>query len=156
MENGADSVMENYNVDLGRMEMVGAALPLQEHWLAQSNVDLLLPPVNVSVLFCYKRKSSDVKSFSVVVANVKASLSQALVSLYPFAGRLVTNMHGELELLCNNEGAGFSQAYADADLEFVDFSGPDVSVEGKLVSARVSHHLAKDDRGLLPLLCIQV
>ena len=124
--------------------------------MAQSNLDLLLPPVNVSVFFCYKRKSSDVKSFSAVVANVKASLSQALASFYPFAGRLVTNMHGEPELLCNNEGAGFSEAYADADLEFVDFSRPDVSVEGKLVPARVSHHLTKDDGGLLPILCIQV
>lgn len=158
MENSASAV-ENYNVELGRREMVAAALPLQEHWLAQSNLDLLLPPVNVSVFFCYNLKSSlssDVKSFSAVVANLKVSLSQALMSFYPFAGRLVTNTHGEPELLCNNEGAGFTQAYADAELEFVDFSRPDVSVEGKLVPARVSDHPAKEGGGLLPLLCVQV
>lgn len=158
IENAASAV-ENYSVEVGRREMVSAALPLQEHWLAQSNLDLLLPPVNVSVFFCYSRKSllsSNVKSFSAVVAHLKASLSQALVSFYPFAGRLVTNTHGEPELLCNNEGAGFSQAFADADLEFVDFSRPDVSVEGKLVPARVLDHLAKDGGSLLPLLCVQV
>lgn len=36
-----------------RSEVVAAVLPMQEHWLPMSNLDLLLPPLDVGVFFCY-------------------------------------------------------------------------------------------------------
>ena len=40
IENGVASDVENYNIEIGQREMVSATV--QEHWLAQSNLDLLL------------------------------------------------------------------------------------------------------------------
>lgn len=108
--------------------------------MPQSNLDLLLPPLHVGIFFCYKGCKSDenVKSFSAFVGNLKSSLSQTLVSFYPFAGTLVMNSSGEPELLCNNEGVEFSEAYADVKLDDVDLSQPDISVEGKIVLSKDS------------------
>ncbi|XP_058006342.1 coniferyl alcohol acyltransferase-like [Hevea brasiliensis] len=44
----------NFTVTVIRKEVVAAVLPLQEHWLPLSNLDLLLPPLDVGVFLCYK------------------------------------------------------------------------------------------------------
>ncbi|CAI0442031.1 unnamed protein product [Linum tenue] len=111
-----------------KKELVAAVLPVQEHWLPLSNLDLLLPPVDVGVFFCYPHGGGDAAA-----AVLKKGLAQALVSYYAFAGELVMSSGGEPELLCNNRGVEFSEAYADVALRELDLYNPDDSVEGKLV-----------------------
>eukprot|EP01018_Ginkgo_biloba_P026913 Gb_17583 [translate_table: standard] len=146
-------ICDDYCLKITATEVVAPALPMQEHWLPQSNLDLLLPPVNVGVFFCYKKPSSK-QSFASVVASLKNSLSEVLVSYYAFAGRLVTNSNGEPELLCNNEGVEFSEAYADIRLAQVDFHNPDATVEGKIVPPRSPFPDKNNDR--VAVFCVQV
>ncbi|KAL6334554.1 hypothetical protein AAG906_018893 [Vitis piasezkii] len=44
-----------FMVTVRRKEVVAAMLPMQKHWLPLSNLDLLLPPIDVAVFFCYKK-----------------------------------------------------------------------------------------------------
>ncbi|KAK9055289.1 hypothetical protein SSX86_026371 [Deinandra increscens subsp. villosa] len=121
-----------FSVSLKKRDIISAALPLQDHWLPMSNLDLLLPPLDVGVFFCYKN------SFSLDVSMniIKKSLAEALVAFYPLAGEIVHNSLGEPELLCNNRGVEFVHAYADIELQNIDLYHPDESVEGKLVPVR--------------------
>ncbi|KAG9450165.1 hypothetical protein H6P81_010130 [Aristolochia fimbriata] len=122
------------HVVINKKEVVAAALPLQDHWLPLSNLDLLLPPIDVGVFFCYRKPEKVAHlSFSSAVGILQKSLAQALVSFYAFAGEVVTNSVGEPELLCNNRGVDFIEASADVELREVDLYNPDASVEGKLV-----------------------
>jgi hypothetical protein len=61
------------------------------------------------------------------------SLAETLVSYYAFAGEVVKNSMGEPELLCNNRGVDFVEAFADVELQSLNLYNPDESVEGKLV-----------------------
>ncbi|KAJ8628954.1 hypothetical protein MRB53_022277 [Persea americana] len=78
------------------IEVEEAALPLQEHCLPLSNLDLLLPPVDVSVFFCYEkpRKRNDL-AFAPMVRILKNALAQTLVSFYAFAGEVIMSSAGE-------------------------------------------------------------
>ncbi|XP_034702253.1 shikimate O-hydroxycinnamoyltransferase-like [Vitis riparia] len=124
---------------LTKKEVVEAMLPMQEHWLPLSNLDLLLPPVDVSVFFCYKNPHDHSVngdhgfSFGSMVGALKIAMSQALVSYYAFAGEVVSNSAGEPELLCNNRGVDFMEAHEDVRQENLNLYNPDVSIEGKLV-----------------------
>ncbi|CDP14267.1 unnamed protein product [Coffea canephora] len=129
-------------VNVKRSEVVAAALPVQEHWLPMSNLDLLLLALDVGVFFCYK-KNNDTTSIPEknlttsptenMVATIKKALAQALVSFYPFAGEVVQNRLGEPELLCNNRGVDFLDAFADIELKDLDLYHPDTSIHGKFV-----------------------
>ncbi|XP_075486577.1 coniferyl alcohol acyltransferase-like [Primulina tabacum] len=121
-------------VKVSKTEVVAAALPIQEHWLPLSNLDLLLPPVDVGIFFCY-RKTKEL-SFETMVGALKKSLAQCLIAYYAFSGQLVTNTAGEPELLCNNRGVDFVEAFADAELMDLDLYNPDETVERKLVPER--------------------
>ena len=134
----------SYSVRVSSKERVAAVLPLQEHWLPLSNLDLLLPPLHYDVFSCYKKPTNGL-SFSGMVSGLKAALAQTLVSYYPLAGELVSNSHGEPELLCNNHGVDFIQAHADVELRDLCLYNPDQSVEGKLVPTKLEG-----------LLCVQV
>lgn len=125
--------MHCFKVQVNKTDAVAAVLPLQDHWLPLSNLDLLLPPVDVAVFFCYSAAGSP---FDRTLAVLKKALAQTLVSYYPFAGRLVKNAAGEPEIFCNNSGVDFVEAAADVDLRDLDLHNPDDSVEGKLVPAR--------------------
>ncbi|PIN14815.1 Alcohol O-acetyltransferase [Handroanthus impetiginosus] len=125
----------DFEVKFTKTEVVAAALPMQEHWLPLSNLDLLLPPVDVGVFFCYKNKPNEF-TFGHMVAVLKKALAQTLVSYYAFSGRLVKNTAGEPELLCNNSGVDFVEAFADVEFKDVNLYNPDESVEGKLVPVR--------------------
>ncbi|KAK7856933.1 omega-hydroxypalmitate o-feruloyl transferase [Quercus suber] len=125
-------------VKVNKREVVAAVLPLQEHWLPLSNLDLLLPPVDVGVFFCYKKNASLLgkdlsNNFPTMVGVLKKALAQALVTYYAFAGQVVSNPVGEPEILCNNRGVDFVEAFAEAELKDLDFYNPDDTVEGKLV-----------------------
>ncbi|KAK9055288.1 hypothetical protein SSX86_026370 [Deinandra increscens subsp. villosa] len=121
-----------FSLSLKKRDIISAALPLQDHWLPMSNLDLLLPPLDVGVFFCYKN------SFPLDVSMniIKKSLAETLVTFYPLAGEIVHNSLGEPELLCNNRGVDFIHAYADMELKNIDFYHPDESLEGKLVPAK--------------------
>lgn len=122
-----------FTVNVTNEEVVAAALPMQEHWLPLSNLDLILPPVDVGVFFCYNNPMISIGTHSNIVACLKHSLAEALVSYYAFAGEVVANSMGEPEILCNNRGVDFVEAFADVELQSLNLYNPDESVEGKLV-----------------------
>lgn len=129
---------DDYHVKIVSKEVVVNALPLQEHRLPLSNLDMLVPPVSVSVFLCYKKPVTIPEEYSSFAEeatshNLKSSLSDALVYYYAFAGRMVSNTSGEPELLCNNQGVEFVEACANIGLAELDFYNPDQTVEGKLV-----------------------
>ncbi|XP_035548450.1 shikimate O-hydroxycinnamoyltransferase-like [Juglans regia] len=133
-----------YIVRVSKTEMVAAVLPLQEHWLPLSNLDLLLPLVDVGVFFCYKKPAAtsgddadnQLSAFESMVGVLKKALAQTLVSHYAFAGEVVPNLVGEPEILCNNGGVCFVEAFAEVDLKDLNLYNPDESIEGKLVPQR--------------------
>ena len=124
--------MSLFEVKVCKTEKVAAALPMQEHWLPLSNLDLLLPPVDFGVFFCYEHGETE-QHFSQIVGALKKALALTLVSYYAFAGVLVRNGAGEPELLCNNSGVDFVEAVSDAALEDLNLYNPDDCVAGKLV-----------------------
>ncbi|XP_038984253.1 coniferyl alcohol acyltransferase-like [Phoenix dactylifera] len=126
---------KEYAVTMRGKERVAAVLPVQEHWLPLSNLDLLLPAIDVGVFFCYKKPPAKQSktTFGSMVSALKASLAQALVTYYPFAGEVLTNPVNEPELLCNNRGVDFIEAYADVELQELRLNNPDESVERKLL-----------------------
>ncbi|KAJ4844496.1 hypothetical protein Tsubulata_006337 [Turnera subulata] len=136
-----------FTVTVTKKEVVAAVLPLQEHWLPFSNLDLLLPPLDVGVFFCYKHPKSTTTSssssaaaeennFGSMVGVLKKAMAQVLVTYYAFAGEVVTNSVGEPELLCSNRGVEFSEASADVELKDLNLYNPDESIEGKLVPSK--------------------
>ncbi|KAK4483726.1 hypothetical protein RD792_010928 [Penstemon davidsonii] len=128
----------DYSITIKRSDVVAAVLPVQEHWLPMSNLDLLLPPLDVGVFFCYGKNNQKNPSPENMVTVLKKALAQALVSFYPFAGEIVLNSHGEPEILCNNRGVDFTHACADVELNNIDFYQPDLSVHGKLVPVKMN------------------
>nr|AYQ58372.1 shikimate O-hydroxycinnamoyltransferase-like protein [Camellia sinensis] len=132
-------------VEVRKTEVVAAGLPMREHLLPLSNLDLLLPPVDVAVFLCYKNPTTTTTrltgkegglmlfTFASMVGVLKKAMSQALVSYYPFAGEVVHNTVGEPQLLCNNRGVDFIEAFAHVELQGLNFYNPDYSIEGKLV-----------------------
>uniref|UniRef100_A0A0E0KUZ8 Uncharacterized protein n=1 Tax=Oryza punctata TaxID=4537 RepID=A0A0E0KUZ8_ORYPU len=84
---------------------VAPALPTQEHRLPLSNLDLLLPPLDVSVFLCYHHPAPS-------AAALKEALAKALVPYYPIAGEVVANGDGEPELLCSGRGVDFTEVSA--------------------------------------------
>ncbi|CAL0307449.1 unnamed protein product [Lupinus luteus] len=126
---------EEFTVHVTKNEVVAALLPMQEHWLPMSNLDLLLPPLDVCVFFCYK-KNHLLSTSTSIIGSLKHSLAQALVSYYALAGEVVTNLMGEPELLCNNRGVDFVEAHADVELEYLNLYNPDDTIEGKLVPTK--------------------
>ncbi|KAK8936523.1 Spermidine hydroxycinnamoyl transferase [Platanthera zijinensis] len=142
-----------YTVTVYRKETVAAALPQQEHWLPLSNLDLLLPPLDVGVFFCYTKPPpppppplphqppsaagcvdpSSAASFAALVNVLKVSLAKTLVTYYPLAGEVIVNSMGEPEIRCNNRGVEFIEAIADVKLADVEFYDADESFGRKLV-----------------------
>ncbi|XP_059635624.1 coniferyl alcohol acyltransferase-like [Cornus florida] len=134
-----DGAKGDFSVEMRRKEVVAAVLPMKEHRLPLSNLDLLLPPVDVGVFFCYKKPVSATGednipfTFTSMVCVLKKALAQVLVSYYTFAGEVVKNTVGEPELLCNNYGVVFHEAFANIELRDLNLYNPDESIEGKLV-----------------------
>ncbi|XP_015081222.1 omega-hydroxypalmitate O-feruloyl transferase-like, partial [Solanum pennellii] len=130
---------KNFNVKVNKSEVVAAVLPMQEHWLPLSNLDFVLPPLEVGVMFCYvnpiivSEKINMNLEFNSIVKTLKTSLAETLVSYYAFSGDIVENSAGEPELLCNNGGVSFIEAFADVELKEINFYNPDESIEGKFV-----------------------
>ncbi|KAJ0788347.1 putative alcohol O-acetyltransferase [Helianthus annuus] len=118
-----------FSVNVKKRDIIAAAMPIQDHWLPMSNLDLLLPPVDVGVFFCYKNSLPLDESVNIV----RKSLAEALVPFYPLAGEIVQNNLAEPELLCNNRGVDFIHAHADVELKNINLYNPNESVDKKLV-----------------------
>lgn len=126
-------VRRSYTVTIKAAETVTPAETPPEHRLPMSNLDLLLPPMDVGVFFCYEKP---MRSLEAMVAVLSVSLARALSAYYPFAGELVANSLGEPEVLCNSRGVDFAAAYADVELRELELANPDDSVEGKLMPTK--------------------
>ncbi|XP_021765880.1 shikimate O-hydroxycinnamoyltransferase-like [Chenopodium quinoa] len=134
-------VHRDFNVSTMVKHIVAAAVPLQDHRLPLTNLDFLLPPLDVNVFFCYKNSVTTIhdnegqqnNTFKCKVSVLKKALAEALAYFYPFAGEVVKNSGGEPEVLCNNRGVEFVEAFADVGLCELDLYNPDQSIEGKLV-----------------------
>ncbi|RDX83233.1 Shikimate O-hydroxycinnamoyltransferase, partial [Mucuna pruriens] len=136
------------NVSVTKVEVVTAKLPMQEHLQPLSNLDLLIPPLEVSVFFCYKKPLGDRVSFGSMVGSLKKALAQALVYYYPFGGEVVANSMGEPELFCSNRGVDFVEAVADVDLHCLNLYNPDDTIQGKLVPKKKHGVLSVQATGL--------
>uniref|UniRef100_A0ACD5UDG6 Uncharacterized protein n=1 Tax=Avena sativa TaxID=4498 RepID=A0ACD5UDG6_AVESA len=102
---------------------VKPALPMHEHRLPLSNLDLLLPPLEVSVFLCYLDPGPTAPA-------LKEGLAKVLVAYYPLAGEVVANAAGEPELLCSGRGVEFTEATAgDAQLRELRLGMVDEGVE---------------------------
>nr|GMD91830.1 shikimate O-hydroxycinnamoyltransferase-like [Ipomoea batatas] len=112
--------------------VVAAAPPIPQHWVPQSNLDLLLPPVTFGVFFCYQKTPKKL-TLGAICSDLKAALAETLVSYYALAGEVVKNSGGESEIVCNNRGVEFSEALGDVELSELNFYNPDESIENKLV-----------------------
>ncbi|KAL3006773.1 hypothetical protein AAZX31_08G295800 [Glycine max] len=142
----------NFSVNVTNEEVVAAVVPMQEYWLPLSNLDLLLPPLDVGVFFCYKNpmlksttlgnSGTNKMTFGSMVRSLKNALAQTLVSYYVFAGEVVPNNMGEPEVLCNNRGVDFVEAEADVELKCLNFYNPDDTIEGKFVTKKKNGVLA--------------
>uniref|UniRef100_A0A0D9W980 HXXXD-type acyl-transferase family protein n=1 Tax=Leersia perrieri TaxID=77586 RepID=A0A0D9W980_9ORYZ len=123
-----------FEVTITATSTVAPPLPLQEHRLPLSNLDLLLPPIDVGVFFCYA--AAGVGVGEAAATQLKVSLENLLVEYYPLAGVVVANAAGEPELLCSGRGVDFAEAIAgDVELRELRLGMPDESA-GKLVPTK--------------------
>ncbi|KAL0681136.1 hypothetical protein Bca4012_047983 [Brassica carinata] len=131
------SEARGFHVTTTRKEIVAPAssplLPLPENMIISvSNLDLLLPPVDINVCFCYKKPLYNIK-----MDALKRSLAEALVSYYVLAGEVVANpITGEPEILCNNGGVEVVEAAADVELRELNLHDPYQSI-AKFVPMKV-------------------
>ncbi|CAN6229481.1 unnamed protein product [Urochloa humidicola] len=121
-----EGTTDGSEVKITAVTTVAPALPVQEHRLPLSNLDLILPPIDVGVFFCYAAPGGG------AAAVLKAALAKTLVAYYPLAGEVVTNAAGEPELLCSGRGVDVAEATADdgtGDMRDLRLGLPDESVE---------------------------
>ncbi|KVI01445.1 Chloramphenicol acetyltransferase-like domain-containing protein [Cynara cardunculus var. scolymus] len=95
-------------VSVKQTDIIMAATPVQNLWLPMSNLDLLIPPLDVGVFFCYRKPMDHGDENSCIINLIEQSLSLALVHFYPLAGEVVYTSQGEPELLCNNHADAHS------------------------------------------------
>ncbi|CAI0394604.1 unnamed protein product [Linum tenue] len=102
--------------------MVQPAECRPRHSLWLSNLDLLQLKNHVITIYAYNKPSADQggsASSSELFFDTKVlkdSLSKALVTFYPMAGRLGRDGNGRLELDCSGEGALFYEAESETTL----------------------------------------
>ncbi|KAH9289675.1 hypothetical protein KI387_033792 [Taxus chinensis] len=130
-------ISHDYNVHIIRTEVVVPVLPIQEHVSPLTNLDLTIPLVSVHVFFCYKNTSN--RNFASALSHLKTSLSRALVGYFIYAGKLVANSFGILEILYNSKGVQFTQGYAPTRHVQLNMYNPDETVQGKLVPLLANH-----------------
>lgn len=118
-----------FQVTTTRNEVVVAAAPLlslsENRTIPLSNLDLLLPPVDINVCFFYNKPTSN----NITNNALKTALAEALVSYYVLAGHVATNpTTGHPEILCNNGGVEFVEATADVELRELNLCDPYQSI----------------------------
>ncbi|CAE6104518.1 unnamed protein product [Arabidopsis arenosa] len=123
------SEARGFNVTTTRNEVVVAAAPLlslpENRIIPLSNLDLLLPPVDINVCFFYKKPLYNITNNHAL----KTALADALVSYYVLAGEVVINpTTGEPVILCSNGGVEFVEAAADVELRELNLYDPYQSI----------------------------
>ncbi|KAF8097931.1 hypothetical protein N665_0279s0060 [Sinapis alba] len=119
----------SFNVTTTRKEIVvpnsAPLLPLPENKIISlSNLDLLLPPVDINVCFFYKKPLHNTTNDA-----LKMSLARALVSYNVLAGEVVANsITGEPEILCSDGGVEVVEAAADVELRELNLHDPYQSI----------------------------
>lgn len=98
-----------------------AETPSGSLWL--SPLDSLMPSAYTTYSRCvlFFRNSGGAANFFDIAA-LKAALSKALVSFYPYAGRLRKDPNGRLEVHCNAEGVVLVEAECDAAIDDLGFA----------------------------------
>ncbi|KAJ0538796.1 putative alcohol O-acetyltransferase [Helianthus annuus] len=117
-----------------KTEVVAPRQPWSEHWLPLTNLDLVVPPIDMGCFFCYKKPHDQMD----MVDALKTSLSHVLVFFYPIAGEIVPTATSELEIHCNYRGVDFTEAAADVELWELDFYNHDENIGVKLMPQE--HH----------------
>ncbi|KAG6542352.1 hypothetical protein Mapa_016278 [Marchantia paleacea] len=104
--------------------LVAPSVPSREQWLPLSNLDRVVTPTFVSVIFFYRTvlSSGRARCLKDLATSLKQSLSKVLVDFYPLAGRLEIKEDGEVDLHCNNAGAIFFETSVSATLS--ELGGP--------------------------------
>ncbi|ERM93925.1 shikimate O-hydroxycinnamoyltransferase [Amborella trichopoda] len=123
-----------------------AETPVLEMWI--SNADLVVPRMHVPLLYFFRSNGAPNFFESDLL---KESLSRALVSFYPLAGRLKRDRRGRIEIDCNAEGALFVEAYSDTAID--DFGDFAPTMELKRLAPKVDY---TEDISSFPLVLIQV
>ncbi|KAI5060120.1 hypothetical protein GOP47_0024540 [Adiantum capillus-veneris] len=77
-----------------------------------SNNDQIMPRLYTSLLFFFREKPADEAS-----SFLKSSLAETLSLFYPAAGRYRERANGGLEILCNDAGASFYEAWVDCGFD---------------------------------------
>ncbi|CAM6106839.1 unnamed protein product [Calypogeia fissa] len=108
--------MGDMRVGAAHTTLVVPAKPVREHWLPLSNLDRVVMPSYIRVLFVYKTGK---RCYGKLLEKLKCSLSRVLVDFYPMAGRLGVQEHGLVNLHCNGAGAIFTEASVEQSLEDV-------------------------------------
>ncbi|CAA0402982.1 unnamed protein product [Arabidopsis thaliana] len=122
------SEARSFNVTTTRKEVVVAAAPLlslpENRVIPLSNLDLLLPPVDINVCFFYKKPL-----YGIIGDALKTAMAEALVSYYVLSGEVSINpTNGENEILCSNGGVEFVEAAADVELRELNLYEPYQSI----------------------------
>nr|XP_043625851.1 coniferyl alcohol acyltransferase-like [Erigeron canadensis] len=138
---------DTFSVNVIENAVVHAEEPWNDHWVAFTNFDRLVPPVDTGSIFYYKEPSNG--TFTEIIDALKASLSQVLTLFPPLAGKIEWNGEaGENQFHCNNQGVDFVVAVADVELKELNFYNPDECVEGKL--------MPKNKRGIMSIQVTQL
>ncbi|KAK9063787.1 hypothetical protein SSX86_017659 [Deinandra increscens subsp. villosa] len=130
--------IKSIKVKVIKTQIVAPKQPWSEHRLPLTNLDLVVPPIDLGCFFCYKKPHDYQTNLITMVDALKTSLSQLLLLFYPLAGEIVPNFAGEPEILCNYKGVEFTEATSDVELWELDFHNHDENVGKKLVPEK--HH----------------
>ncbi|KAL2621567.1 hypothetical protein R1flu_001772 [Riccia fluitans] len=95
---------------------IAPATPTKKHWLSLSNLDRVVNPTFVSVIFFFEAPMHSMVPYVEMVSTLKDSLRKVLVHFYPLAGRLAMRDDGLVDLHCNDAGAMFFEAFVDQEL----------------------------------------
>ncbi|KAI7725325.1 hypothetical protein M8C21_029673 [Ambrosia artemisiifolia] len=98
-----------------KTEVVAPKQQRSDHRLPLTNLDMLVPPIDLGCFFCYKKPYNQVD----MVDALKTSLSQP-------------------EIHCNYKGVDFTEAAADVKLWELDFYNHDENIGGKFIPQK--HH----------------
>ncbi|MCO5573968.1 hypothetical protein L7F22_027746 [Adiantum nelumboides] len=94
-------------------ETVYPAEPSAGGVIELSNNDQIMPRLYTSLLFFFGEKPAPHEPS----ASLKSSLAETLSLFYPVAGRYRERANGELEIMCNDAGASFHEAWVDCGFD---------------------------------------
>lgn len=145
---GSDYKTIKINIKQSSLVQPSKATVPSNQKLWTSNLDLVVGRIHILTVYFY-RPNGCPNFFDPVV--MKKALADALVSFYPFAGRLSRDQNGRPEINCNGEGVLFVEAESDSTLD--DFGDFTPSPELRLLTPTVDY---SGDISSYPLFFAQV